>query len=908
MKRLKKLSAILYMAIVVVVLLPMLSITTKAGGPWRSETVTVEYGEDAEVGVDTDKLRIPDGYTASTLTYEWYECGDEWTKLDNVNSNKYTVTSVKKSATYELYVYAGEEIIYSSEYIIEVNNNLKLEAVGDTSLLVEYGKTATLQVKGSCDKGDLTYSWEYGKGTGTTYVTEPVTSNCNVYCTVTDMYGNKKQIMYCIGIENGLAATADGSADVKVAPNGSATLKVKASCNEGKDELTYSWVDDAYNSLDGNEASITIDNVTKRQSYTCTVRDKYDNYVRVVFTVSVDNGLSIKAVGNTDLCIKAGDKVTLKVESSCKKGKLKHYWSTYWDDEEMGTEYTYTPTSSGEISCVVVDEYGNRADVTFNIRFDYSGLDKNYVYVLSWNDELGNRLDYIYEKYSEYKNKIKVINLGMSGTDNEYKNTIKEYLSSNPDVTFIICSECSVYSYFSGLDNILDMDKLGVSRYYTQSYPYTRKFATVNGKLKGVTWQATPGTFMYDPDIALKVLGTADPAKIQEMISTTEGFLAVGAKMKAAGYYMTSGAAYKEKDEEYYSGMLANMAQIVNPEYYNGDYGLTDAEKKEAAKLVYGIANNGYDTGSYMWSGEWFDDMNSGKVFGWFTCSWGVPWTHGSNIKKPMSVCQGPVPYYWGGSYLVVKSGSKNDVAADVLKALCCDTDVMTAIATKSYDFVNNADAVNKAIKANKYPVTMKNNQNVWKELDKMAKAIDGGNYTIKSVTGIIKGNDGVYRYVKDGVFQSKKTGLVTVDSKKYYIVKGIWKNKKTGLVTVGSKKYYVSKGIFQSKKTGLVTVGSKKYYVSKGVFQSKKTGIITSGSKKYYVKKGIFQPKTTDLIKSGSKKYYVKKGIVSTTTGIVKIGKKRYYVKKGVFQSKKTGIVKVGKKRYRVVKGVVKR
>ena len=60
-----------------------------------------------------------------------------------------------------------------------------------------------------------------------------------------------------------------------------------------------------------------------------------------------------------------------------------------------------------------------------------------------------------------------------------------------------------------------DLDKLGLTDAYSQSYPYTRKAGTYKGKLVAMTPEATPGAFMFDPDIAQKVLGTSDPEKVQ---------------------------------------------------------------------------------------------------------------------------------------------------------------------------------------------------------------------------------------------------------------------------------------------------------------------------------------------------------------------------------------------------------
>lgn len=457
--------------------------------------------------------------------------------------------------------------------------------------------------------------------------------------------------------------------------------------------------------------------------------------------------------------------------------------------------------------------------------------------------------------------------------------------------------------------------ELGLTSAYSAAYPYTRKAGTFDGKLTAMTWQANPGIFMYDPDIAQKVLGTSDPEQVQKMIGTADGFLSVAAKMKAAGYYMTSGAANKSSYGDQYCEMLANMAGIS--QYDSADYGLTDSQKDVAKKLIEGIVANGYDTGHSMWEMKWVDDTKSGKVFGWFSCTWAANWS--LTFDKPMAVCQGPVPYYWGGTYLFAKSGKADKTAAEILKAVCCDADTMAYISEAGGTFPNNAVAAQKLIKSVKNPVSMKNDQNLWEAYDKMSRAIDGGNYRITEPAktplvpagsnGIVKGTDGVYYYVKNGAVQTGTTGMIASGGKTYYVSKGVWQSKAAGLKKVGSKTYYISGGLLQSGKTGFVKSGSKKYYVVKGVVQSGKTGFVKIGSRKYYVAKGVFQGSKTGFVKIGSKKYYVVKGIFqSSKTGFVNISGKKYYVVKGVFQSTKTGLVKPVKtgKTYYVKKGVL--
>ena len=54
-------------------------------------------------------------------------------------------------------------------------------------------------------------------------------------------------------------------------------------------------------------------------------------------------------------------------------------------------------------------------------------------------------------------------------------------------------------------------------------FPYTQEMATDGeGRLKALTWQATPGVFAYRRSIARKVLGTDNPEKVQEAVSDWE--------------------------------------------------------------------------------------------------------------------------------------------------------------------------------------------------------------------------------------------------------------------------------------------------------------------------------------------------------------------------------------------------
>lgn len=929
MGKMRKLWVAMCAIMAVLVWLPFVGIDVHADpGAMHEDTVTVEAGDDVILKPNFDVLsRYGVTETTPDLTYKWYIWGEN---SDDLTDSTYERKNVVKSFYCDLFIYSEsfDKGYFRYGFNVVMANDFSVKAIGDTKIKVKVGDTATLRVQASCTKGDITYDWQ-GQGSVSEddpaeFTTDVITKGCYVSCRVSDMYGNTKTIYYNIKIENGLKAGVKGSSKVNVPYNEKAALEVEASCNNG--EIEYVWYDADNNEQLGSGALFTTGNITEKKNYRCRVSDDYGNYEFVYFAVNIDNGLKVEAVGSTNVIIKQGESVTLKVKASCNEGGLTYKWtgSDVSDDEAATASITVTYNSNSEISyntytCEVTDKYGNSEEISFTVgSYNPSDMsDTSKVYVISYNEEVKCILEDMLSKRSDLKGKIAFINLRTGGTDPNYLEGVDLVMEQNPDATFIVAGDgnASMLEGINDRNKYLTVDELGLTSAYSAAYPYTRKAGTFDGKLTAMTWQANPGIFMYDPDIAQKVLGTSDPEQVQKMIGTADGFLDVAAKMKAAGYYMTSGAANKSSYGDQYYEILANMVGISD--YNSADYGLTDSQKEVAKKIMYGIVANGYDTGHSMWESKWLDDKKSGKVFGWFSCTWAAMWS--LTFDKPMAVCQGPVPYYWGGTYLFAKSGKADKTAAEILKAVCCDAETMAYIGETESTLPNNAVAAQKLIKNVKNPVSMKNNQNLWEAYDKMARAIDGGNYRITETAktplvpagsnGIVKGTDGVYYYVKNGAVQTGTTGMIASGGKTYYVSKGVWQSKAAGLKKVGSKTYYISGGLLQSGKTGFVKNGSKKYYVIKGVVQSGKTGFVKIGSRKYYVAKGVFQGSKTGFVKIGSKKYYVVKGIFqSSKTGFVKISGKKYYVVKGVFQSAKTGLVKPVKtgKTYYIKKGVL--
>lgn len=704
------------------------------------------------------------------------------------------------------------------------------------------------------------------------------------------------------------AGSIDYEEMVLVESGGDVTLSInlsKLNLPAGFEVGSCNWITDGETvSADGGTVSAdglsyTLRNVTKSQFVYVSISDKNSTdgkFCEFYIYVNSSN-ITAKAVGNNTVIANSGEKVTLKVSASSDQGKLTYTWykgQSYGGDVgQLGHKASYTCTApvnktkklkTEDYHCVISDETGNSSTVSFTVCVNStakeSKLKTNKVYILTGDSQVEQVIKAVNKKYPSYTKNIEVIKYEVGGESAEYYALVQQKLANNPEATFIVLMYSSKLDVLLSTGVFTDLDKLGLTDAYSQSYPYTRKAGTYKGKLVAMTPEATPGAFMFDPDIAQKVLGTSDPEKVQKMIETADGYLSVAAKMKEAGYYMTSGASKNTMSG--CEGILNDMIGDTSYSYEDNSkvFMLSEADKKTVEKIAKATRRNGYDTGSSMWTSAWVADMTSGKVFGWFSGTWGQ---YSMTFDKPMAACQGPFAYSWGGTYYAIKSGKQDEAAVQFLKALCCDPSVMSSLG----DLPNNTVAAQKVISKGKNPAAMKNNQNIYKVFDKMARSINGGSYKISkpkvSLTsnGIVKGSDGKYYYVKKGLIQSGRSGFIKVGKKTYYIKKGVVQNKKTGFVKNGKKYYYVKKGVC-STKNEFVKVGKKTYYLNKGA-KNTKTGFVKVGKATYYVKKGLKTDKTA-FIKNGKKECYVKNGVWKKSyTGNVTYRKHVYYVKKGV-------------------------
>nr|MCR5621216.1 carbohydrate ABC transporter substrate-binding protein [Treponema sp.] len=165
-----------------------------------------------------------------------------------------------------------------------------------------------------------------------------------------------------------------------------------------------------------------------------------------------------------------------------------------------------------------------------------------------WNEEFQVRFNDFYA--SKLPKDVKVNWVVTPNQGSAYQDKLDEALlaqdvkkASDNNVDIFLVEADYALKYVDS-DYTLDIKKdIGLTDAdLAQQFKYTKDVMTSSkGKLKGLSWQACPGGFIYRRSFAKQVLGTDDPAEVQKQLNSWDKFDAVAAKMKAAGYFMVSG-------------------------------------------------------------------------------------------------------------------------------------------------------------------------------------------------------------------------------------------------------------------------------------------------------------------------------------------------------------------------------
>lgn len=367
--------------------------------------------------------------------------------------------------------------------------------------------------------------------------------------------------------------------------------------------------------------------------------------------------------------------------------------------------------------------------------------------IACWNYEFKSFVDAFYKVPDGYE--IEWIQTSNDG--GAYQSALDEALAKNESASAdekidIFLAEADYIQKYSFSDKSVDLSTIGVEKTDTMYDYVVNAGSDQNGKLKAVSWQATPSCMIIRKSIAKDVLGTDNPDELQGLLDSWEKFADVAAKAKEKGYYMTPSAmeTYRTFANNATTSYLTDN-KFAPTEAFNSWF----AQAEEFVK-------NGYVVESLpeLWEDPKTDQMYAdGKALCFFGPSWYFNFSMGKAMDKEKGtvgdwvIIQGPQAHFWGGTWMLAATGNDNpEFIADLMKAFSTNETILenlvkgkgiidpdTNVLKDNPQFVNNKNVIKKFAEDSSYGNTaILDGQNDIAVMSKIAENIkwDGSLHT----------------------------------------------------------------------------------------------------------------------------------------------------------------------------------
>jgi hypothetical protein len=341
-----------------------------------------------------------------------------------------------------------------------------------------------------------------------------------------------------------------------------------------------------------------------------------------------------------------------------------------------------------------------------NTETTQSAVQGKVLNIYCWNEEFQTRFNtYFADKVPA---DVKVNWIITPNQDNAYQNKLDEALlqqesAAVDDKIDIFLVEADYALKYVDTPYTIDViGDIGLTKAdLADQYGYTKDIMTDSkGVLKGVSWQACPGGFIYRRSIAKDVLGSDNPADVQKALDSWQKFDNVASEAKAEGYFMLSG----------FDDAFRVFSDNMTSKWVEGNKINIDPSIEKWIDMTKLYTDEGYNNRANLWSPESFQGATEdGKVFGYFGPGWFVdfvlapaslndpdgPKKLGNGSYGDWGLVKGPQGFSWGGTWICGAVGSDNiQLIHDIMYTLTCDKDTLVSIAKELGDFTNNEKAM----------------------------------------------------------------------------------------------------------------------------------------------------------------------------------------------------------------------
>lgn len=270
--------------------------------------------------------------------------------------------------------------------------------------------------------------------------------------------------------------------------------------------------------------------------------------------------------------------------------------------------------------------------------------------VWSSGEELGRFVEGFNKEYSDVTVNITVV------PNADFLTKLTPTLASGQGAPDIFTGESDYVKYLvnSGYWDDLNQEPYNVGQYKDDIWEYVLNVGTDDsGAVRALSWQASPGSILYRRDLAKEVLGTDDPDEVSQQLNSNAAMLDAAAKFSEKGVKM-----------------FASWQDIMNMQFSNreqpwvvDDKLIIDDSMLEFMDMAKTISDNGYDLNVDPWAPEWSAAVESDDTFCYVLPTWGYQFVvkpAADKTKGQWGLCQGPVPYVKGGTWLGIYKDSPN--------------------------------------------------------------------------------------------------------------------------------------------------------------------------------------------------------------------------------------------------------
>ena len=354
--------------------------------------------------------------------------------------------------------------------------------------------------------------------------------------------------------------------------------------------------------------------------------------------------------------------------------------------------------------------------------------------VWGWNTDFENIQTVIEEEYPDYASRIVLVNAG--GSD-YYQDKVDEILKDPENELYpdMMLLEVDYVQKYVNSDYLMSAEDLGITtENMAEMYTYNLQLGTDDGgTTRALFWQATPGSFQVRADLAEEYLGTTDPDVLQsDYFSSWDKIVDTAKTVNEA-----SGGKVK-----LLSGASDTIRIFLNSARQVGWYDENDViqvddlmlEYMELAKTLY-ADDSTYNT--TQWGTDWAaqkdgDGVTTEAAMAYCGCPWYTYWCLTDTWEANTILVQGPAQFYWGGTGIAATTGcSDTEMAAELMRAVTCDTEFMIKINAQNGDYVNNKAAIAHLLENNIGNSTkMFGDQSLIEFYSKSADSIDASTVT----------------------------------------------------------------------------------------------------------------------------------------------------------------------------------